>query len=201
MTENPDHSLTDPGPAPGDSTLRATAPLTTPKLDPNVAEPPAPASLEYPHHAASVTDYRAIGARFATRWETSLYFGGVLSGGAPNYRHFAGQVFPYVVRDVYGTKVLPESLGSIEPEPFYSFPTRFPADLIDAAQKNLVVRDGFASFLLPPLPRPRLPEADHRRHPGRRVHLRRCGVAVRPRYGAGGTGATSNWSGCPRRPM
>ena len=76
-----------------------------------------------------------------------FYFGNLLKGGAIDYSHVFGQMFPYVVnKDVYGLKVLPENLGSIELETFYIFPTRFPADLINAASKNLVVRDGFASF-------------------------------------------------------
>jgi uncharacterized protein YdaL len=176
----------------------ANAPVTTANWELAPAGPPAPATLEDPHHAASVTDYRAIGARFATRWERSLYCGAVLSGAPPTTATSPGQFFPYV-GDVYRTKVLPENLGSIEPEPFYSSPTRSPADLIDTAQKNLVVRDGFASFFFHPFLD--LDYLKHRRHPGRRVHHRRPGVAVRPGYGAGGTGATSNWSRCPRRPM
>jgi len=55
-----------------------------------------------------------------------------------------------VVRDVYGTKVLPENLGSIEPEPFFQFPTRFPADILADARRVRVVRDGFASFYFHP---------------------------------------------------
>jgi uncharacterized protein YdaL len=50
------------------------------------------------------------------------------------------------VRDVYGTRVIPENLGNIEPEPFHIFPARFPADILHAAENNLVVRDGVAGF-------------------------------------------------------
>jgi uncharacterized protein YdaL len=70
----------------------------------------------------------------------------LLAGGPIDYSRLAGQQFPYVVRDVYNTKVLPENLGSIEPEPFFQFPTRLPADIIADARRSLVVRDGFASF-------------------------------------------------------
>ena len=55
-----------------------------------------------------------------------------------------------MVRDVYGSKVLPENLGSIEPEPFFQFPMRFPEDILGAAQRVRVVRDGFASFYFHP---------------------------------------------------
>jgi hypothetical protein len=29
-----------------------------------------------------------------------------------------GQFFPYTVRDVYGSTIIPENIGHIEPEPF-----------------------------------------------------------------------------------
>ena len=50
------------------------------------------------------------------------------------------------MRDVYGTRVLPENLGNIRPVPFQRSPVRLPADLIHAADRNLVVRDGVAGF-------------------------------------------------------
>ena len=46
--------------------------------------------------------------------------------------------------------VLPENLGSIEPEPFFQFPMRFPEDSLGDAQRVRVVRDGFASFYFHP---------------------------------------------------
>ncbi len=51
---------------------------------------------------------------------------------------------------MYGTYVIPENIGNIEPEPFNNHPARLPADLIDSARRNLVVRDGFASFFYHP---------------------------------------------------
>ena len=61
-----------------------------------------------------------------------------------------GQYFPYSVRDVYGSAVIPENIGNIEPEPFNNHPARLPADLIATAKANLVVRDGTASFFYHP---------------------------------------------------
>ena len=43
-------------------------------------------------------------------------------------------------------KVLADTLGGIEPQPYFSYPARLPADIIADAQRNLVVRDGWASF-------------------------------------------------------
>ena len=61
-----------------------------------------------------------------------------------------GQFFPYVVKDIYGTKVLPENIGNIEVESFNHHPATMPSDLINRARLNLAVRDGFASFFYHP---------------------------------------------------
>lgn len=78
------------------------------------------------------------------------------STAPPPPLNFGGQFFPYVVtKDIYGQKILPENLGNIEPERWPDpvlgpFPTRFPADIIRAANANLVVRDAWASFFFHP---------------------------------------------------
>lgn len=61
-----------------------------------------------------------------------------------------GQFFPYAVNDVYGMKVLPENIGNYEPVAVNNNPPRFPADIVENARRNLVVRDGFASFFYHP---------------------------------------------------
>jgi uncharacterized protein YdaL len=61
-----------------------------------------------------------------------------------------GQFFPYVVNDVYGSKVLPENLGNYEPVMVNNHPPRSPAQMVESARRNLVVRDGFASFFYHP---------------------------------------------------
>jgi uncharacterized protein YdaL len=109
-----------------------------------------PRIFEFPHYAASDRGYRAAARRFTTRWERGLYFGGLLRGGPVSYRHVEGQFFPYVVRDVYGSKVLPENLGSITPNTWHTYKARQPSDLVRAARANLVVRDGFAAFYFHP---------------------------------------------------
>jgi uncharacterized protein YdaL len=150
VTENLDHTLNYIGPIPGDSLSWATNRLKTADNQFRQAGLPLPAIWEFPHYSGSVADQRAVSARFATRWERTLYFPGLLRGGAIDYTRIFGQLFPYVVRDVYGAKVLPENLGNIEPTTFYIYPARFPSDIIRAAEKNLVVRDGFASFYFHP---------------------------------------------------
>ncbi|NGO73719.1 DUF2334 domain-containing protein [Streptomyces sp. SB3404] len=111
---------------------------------------PKPELWTTPHYAASATDYRVFGDAFPARLERSLYFAGTLSGTPSDPNRFIGQFFPYVVRDVYGTKVLPENIGNYEPEAQNNHPPRLPADLVDSARANLAVRDGFASFFYHP---------------------------------------------------
>jgi uncharacterized protein YdaL len=150
VTENLDHTLNYVGPVPGDSVQAATDRLNGARSDFKAAKLTPPSIFEVPHYAASAADYKAIGSQFGVRYERALYFRGLLTGNPVDYSHLVGQFFPYVVRDLYGTLVIPENLGSVEPEPFFIFPTRFPADIIADAQRSLVVRDGIASFYFHP---------------------------------------------------
>jgi uncharacterized protein YdaL len=161
VTENADHTLTFVGPLPDDlDNTYFRGRINKANNDIATAGLGVPHIFEFPHYSAAVQDYKqvtaqndpsGIGKQFKARWERSLYFSGVLRGATPDYSKVFGQMFPYVItKDVYGIKVLPENLGSIELEPFFQFPLRFPADLINAASKNLVVRDGFAAFYFHP---------------------------------------------------
>jgi uncharacterized protein YdaL len=109
-----------------------------------------PAISTFPCYAASVPDYQAEAQTFAVRAERSLYFPGVLTKQTIDYTHAAGQYVPYSVQDVYGSKVLPDTLGGIDPNAFFNIPPRLPADIIADAQRTLVVRDGVASFFYNP---------------------------------------------------
>jgi uncharacterized protein YdaL len=146
VTENADQTLNYVGPVPKDSLAWAGGRMDSAKADFQRARLAAPRIFEVPHYAGSVNTYRAAATRFDARWERALYFPGLLRGTAPDYTRIFGQLFPYAVRDVYGTRVFPENLGNIEPEAFHIFPPRLPADIIAAADKNLVVRDGVAGF-------------------------------------------------------
>jgi uncharacterized protein YdaL len=148
--ENADHTIDYTGPVPEDSPSWAAGRFSAAAKEFKSVKLDNPTISLLPNYAGSPVDYRAEVAAFPVRWERSLYFGGVLSGGAVDYSHMTGQLFPYVVKDVYGSKVLPENLGDISPTAWYAFPARLPADIIDGAQKNLVVRDGFASFFFHP---------------------------------------------------
>ncbi len=104
----------------------------------------APIAWETPHYLASSLDSVELGHRFNLIAGRVLYF---TSDGAD----YAGQFYPYVIeRDVYNQRILPENLGNVEPVPFYDCPARFPEDIVRAAQKSLVVRDGWASAYFHP---------------------------------------------------
>ncbi|HVF53964.1 MAG TPA: polysaccharide deacetylase family protein [Actinomycetota bacterium] len=149
------------GPVPEDSYRWASDRIAAGLREWNAVKLPTPRIFEFPHYAGSDIDYRVVKDKFAARYERSLYFKGLLSGGPIDHKRMvggtpvdhgfmSGQIFPYVVTDVYGAKVLPENLGNYEPVEYNNHPTRFPAELIDNARRNLAVRDGFASFFYHP---------------------------------------------------
>jgi len=150
VTENSDHTLNYQGPIAGDSSTWATSRFDAAKTELTNVGLPAPIVWEFPHYAASATDYKATVSRFSARYERSLYFGGALTGATPNYSHVTGQFFPFVVRDIYGGIVLPEDLGSIEPQAWFIYPARLPANIVADGKRTLAVRDGFASFFFHP---------------------------------------------------
>ena len=138
------------GPVAEDSLAWATGRMNSASLLFTAAGLGKPTTFEFPHYAGSALDYQAANTLFAKRYDRGLYFPGVLRGGTIDYTRQFGQFFPYTVRDVYGTVVIPENLGNIEPLPFNNHPARLPSDVIASAQRNLVVRDGVASFFYHP---------------------------------------------------
>jgi uncharacterized protein YdaL len=138
------------GPMPGDSKEWALGRLDAGLALIEGAGLPRPKLFTTPHYAASVPDYEAMAERFPARLERGLYSPGALSGAAPDYTRIMNQFFPYPVLDVYGHVVLPENLGNEELDEYNNHPPRLPADIIDTARRNLVIRDGFASFFWHP---------------------------------------------------
>jgi uncharacterized protein YdaL len=146
ITMNSDNSLNFQGPVAEDSLAWAQARFTSAQTLYKNAGFTMPAFMTFPSYAASAVDYLAANGFFTVASERRLYFTGLLSGQPINYTQVAGQYMPYTVRDVYNMKVLADTLGGIEPQPYFSYPARLPADIIADAQRNLVVRDGWASF-------------------------------------------------------
>jgi uncharacterized protein YdaL len=138
------------GPVSGDSATWAAGRMLSSALTFAAAGLGTPSTFEFPHYAGSAADYAAANSLFGKRYDRGLYFPGVLSGGKLDYTRQFGQFFPYSVRDVYGSVVIPENIGNVEPEAFNNHPARLPADLLASADRNLVVRDGTASFFYHP---------------------------------------------------
>lgn len=150
VTMNPDFTLNYVGPVAEDSTAWATSRINSAKAEFTAAGFPLPKIWTFPSYLGSAADIKVIAQNFSVRAERSLYYVGLLSGGAIDSARYVGQYFPYVVKDVYNTKVLPDTLGGISPDQFFGFPPRLPSQIIADAQRNLVVRDGFASFFFNP---------------------------------------------------
>ncbi|MFC8918004.1 DUF2334 domain-containing protein [Streptomyces sp. NPDC047821] len=120
---------------------------------------PRPQIWEFPHYAAGPFDYEAVAQDFGYRYDATMVYASSVHGGFPNAHERADQFFPYGVRDVYGTAVIPENLGNVETSGHNGQPPRTAEDIVDAARTNLVVRDGVASFFYhPPLGVDRLDE-------------------------------------------
>jgi uncharacterized protein YdaL len=148
--ENPDFTLSFLGPVPEDSAAWAADRINSSFREFKRAGISAPQIFEFPHYAGSAVDYQVVAQQFQVRWERTLYFGGFLSGGTIDYQHVIGQMDPYVVRDAYGSVVLPENLGNYEPEAFHQFPVHVTADILAAAKAESVVRDGVAGVYFHP---------------------------------------------------
>lgn len=87
-----------------------------------------PQIWETPHYLASDLDYQVFSTNFPIL-----------------YQRFADSFFPFVIdRSIYGSVLLPEDLGYIDPN------STTAQVLIDRASKDLAVRDGFASFFYHP---------------------------------------------------
>jgi uncharacterized protein YdaL len=146
VTQNADNTLNFQGPVAEDSLAWAQGRFSSAQQLYQAAGFPMPQIVSFPSYAASPAGYAAAAAFFPIASERRLYFTGLLSGQPINYAQVSGQYMPYTVRDVYGTYVLADTLGGIEPLPNVSYPARLPAQIIADAQRNLAVRDGWASF-------------------------------------------------------
>ncbi|GGJ79881.1 cell wall anchor [Pilimelia anulata] len=138
------------GPVPGDSAAMVTGRVVSAQLQFALSGLKPATIFEFPHYAGSAVDYQTIHSLFGKRYDRTLYFPGLLSGGTVDHSRATGQYFPYTVRDVYGTVIVPENIGNVEPEAFNNHAARLPSDLIASADRNLVIRDGVASFFYHP---------------------------------------------------
>jgi len=134
------------GPLAGDSRSWAAGRIAAGLAELEAAHLPRPTVFEFPHYAGSADDSLAVRDEFSTVYHRGLYFGGLLRGAPADYTHVIGVMYPYAGRDIFGFDVIPENLGSFEPEAMNNNPPRLVADILHTAHVNRVVRDGFASF-------------------------------------------------------
>lgn len=100
---------------------------------------------ETPHYLASILDNRYFAKNFAATIGRVHYF------EPSNTMHHAEQFFPYVIKkDYYGLKIIPENLGFVEPDNSLGLAVRTVDEIVLSAQKNLVVRDAWASMFYHP---------------------------------------------------
>ena len=100
---------------------------------------------ETPHYLASKQDYQTIKELYPVHYGRTAYFTPENPGTPIN------QLFPYVIdKDSYGYRQIPENIGNIQRTPREGFRVATPEDLIRAAEKMTVVRDGIASFYYHP---------------------------------------------------
>jgi uncharacterized protein YdaL len=143
------------GPVPVDSTPWAQGRMLDGKQEFTKAGLAVPPIFVTPHYAASAVDYQAFQAGFTARYERDLFAvgwcpNGVCGNGTPDYSESYGQFYPYLVRDIFGTVVVPEQLGDVELLEYNNNPPRFPADILYSANCNTVIQDSVQSFFFDP---------------------------------------------------
>lgn len=137
------------GPVPEDAGTWVRDRITSGLDDFRAAGLPRPAYFEFPHYAASPDAYRSADALFAARFERTLYVEGALGGAHDS--PVRGDLFvPYLVRDVYGGLVVPETLGFVTDLPWNGRPPRTPDQIVADAARQRVVRDNVATFFFHP---------------------------------------------------
>jgi uncharacterized protein YdaL len=144
-----DGTLVYDSPVPGDSKVWATKRLQAANDEITKTGLPAPHILNFPHYCASGADYDAARELFEARFDRPQYLSTAWKTGPMNPFQFA-QYAPYVVRDGYGSIVIPENLGYIKGPPIPPNGVGSLQSIVHGAAQSLVVRDGVASFFYHP---------------------------------------------------
>jgi uncharacterized protein YdaL len=112
---------------------------------------PRPRIFEYPHYAGSPADSRAIARVLGVAFQRESFFAGTLAGTKEDTRRSLGLLFPFVVSDVYGWRVVPENLGNYAPLAGPAQSGQSAAAIVERARALYVVRDGVAGFFFHPV--------------------------------------------------
>jgi uncharacterized protein YdaL len=147
--QDPTGALIYDGPVPGDSVPWAMDRMNAAISEVLAAGLPRPRIFEFPHYGASVADYRGVQRMFDARYDRPQIFSPAYRSG-PMSPYMFEQFFPYLVRDAYGTTVIPENLGYVQGPPVPGAGPGSAQAIVDSARVNLVVRDGVASFFFHP---------------------------------------------------
>jgi uncharacterized protein YdaL len=109
---------------------------------------PAPRIWQFPEYGASPAEYRLAASMFVARYERGNYAEGP---GDDDLQTLTEQTPPYLVRDIYGGPVLPETLGYVmDPRAGSTGPGSVRAILAAAAVQKAAVRDNVASVYYHP---------------------------------------------------
>lgn len=135
----PDGAFALAGPLPGDSISLWRARLQDLDRTWGAVGLTSPRIFTTPHYAASPSAYRAFAERFPARYERVTYYP---QGAFGPYN----QIFPFETVDQRGDVILPEDLGYLARDQRGPGFGRTSTALIATARRDLVVRDGFASF-------------------------------------------------------
>lgn len=143
------------GPTPADSKTWVKKRLTASAREFRRAGLAVPSIFEFPHYAGSAIDYAVVDELFEARYDQGFFAAGWCANGAcgsgkPDYSHVGSQSFPFVVRDIYGTVVIPESLDHVSPSTGPDESRRLPEDILATAKRIAAVRGGVASFFYHP---------------------------------------------------
>lgn len=152
---SPDNYVIYDSPVAEDSALWAQGRIASGQQEFAQAGFAVPNIFEAPHYAASAIDYQVFQPAFTARYDRGLFAAGWCSNGAcgsgiPDYTRIYGQFYPYLVRDIYGSVVIPEQLGNVELVEFNHNPPRSPADILYSANRNAVIQDSVQSFFFHP---------------------------------------------------
>jgi uncharacterized protein YdaL len=137
------------GAVPGDSTAWADKRLDQALAELSAVGLPRPQMFNVPHYAATALDYAAIKSRFAARYDRGQYFAPSWDGSSPASPYMSEQSAPWVIRDEYGSLVVPENLGYVTDVAAARGPNT-KADILAGAGEMLAVRDSVASFFYHP---------------------------------------------------